>query len=200
VNALAVFFIPANLHVTTSWLGAVSGSVGAGAIAGALLAGAIAGRFRAGQLFWLSLVGCGLALIGFSRATSLGPAIAVAALLGVAVGVFNAVLSPLILRATPPHLLGRISAVISPLQQLASIVSMLLAGVLASTALRGLHTVVAGVTFGPYDTVFAVAGALVVIAGVTSIAPLRGSGAAAAGHEPGDEPGVAGTSAPAATA
>jgi MFS family permease len=164
------------------------------------MAGAITGRFRPGQLFWLALVGCGLALIGFSRATSLGPAIAVAALLGVAVGVLNAVLSPIILRATPAHLLGRVSAVISPLQQLASIVSMLLAGVLASTALRGLHAVVAGVTFGSYDTVFAVAGLLFVIAGLTSIAPLRGSDAAAANDESGDQSGVADPSAPAATA
>jgi MFS family permease len=180
VNSLAVFFIPHNLHIAASWLGTISGSVGAGAIAGALLAGAIGRRFQPGQLFWLSLIGSGLALIGFSRTTALAPAIVVAALLGVAVGVLNAVLSPIVLRATPARILGRVSAVISPLQQLASIVSMLLAGVLASTALRGLHAVVAGVSFGPYDTVFAVGGLLFVIAGVISIAPLR-AGAGDAG-------------------
>jgi hypothetical protein len=56
------------------------------------------------------------------------------------------------------------------------------------------------VTFGPYDTVFAVAGLLFVIAGLTSIAPLRGSDAAAANDESGDQSGVADPSAPAATA
>lgn len=173
VNSLVVFFIPQNLHVAASWLGAVSGAVGAGAVAGSLLAGAIARRIKPAQLFWLSLIADGLALIGFSRTTALLAAIAVAALLGISIGVLNAVFSPIILSTTPAHLLGRVSAVLSPLQQLASIVSLVLAGVLASTVLRGLHVVLAGVTFGPYDTVFAIAGLLFVIAGVASIAPLR---------------------------
>ena len=93
-------------------------------------------------------------------------------------------LGPIILRVTPGHLIGRVSAVISPLQQLANIASMVLAGVLASTVLPGLHTVIAGLSFGPYDTVFAVAGILLVIAGVTSIAPLREAAAPVAEHGP----------------
>ncbi len=180
VNSLVVFFIPHDLHVAASWIGTISGSVGAGAIAGALLAATITRRLRPGQLFWMSLAGCGAALIGFSRATALGPAIAFAVLLGVAVGVLNAAMSPIILEATPSRLLGRVSAVISPLQQLASIVSLVLAGVLASTVLRGTHFAVAGVSFGPYDTVFAVAGLLFLIAAAASVAPLRAAGRPAA--------------------
>lgn len=59
VNSLAVFFIPSDLHVAASWLGALTGSVGAGAIAGALMAAAIGRRLAPGQLFWMSLAGCG---------------------------------------------------------------------------------------------------------------------------------------------
>ena len=184
VNSLAVFFIPSDLHVAASWLGALTGSVGAGAIAGALMTAAIGRRLAPGQLFWMSLAGCGLALIALSRATALSPAIAFAVVLGVAVGVLNAVLSPLILAETPSRLLGRVSAVISPLQQLASIVSMVLAGVLASTALRGFHAVIASLTFGPYDTIFGVAGLLFLIAGAASAAPLRAAGKSAAAAEP----------------
>jgi MFS family permease len=180
VNSLVVFFIPHDLHVAASWIGTVTGSVGAGAIAGALLTGAVTRWVRPGQLFWMSLAGCGVALIGFSRATALGPAIAFAVVLGLAVGVLNAALSPIILAETPSRLLGRVLAVISPLQQLASIVSLVLAGVLASTVLRGLHAVVAGLTFGPYDTVFGIAGLLFVIAGAVSVAPLRAAGKSAA--------------------
>ena len=64
-------------------------------------AGAVARRVRPGQLFWMSLLGCGVTLIGFSRTTALVPAIVFAALLGVAVGVLNAALSPIILAETP---------------------------------------------------------------------------------------------------
>jgi len=176
VNALAVFFVPHNLHVSASWLGTISGSVGAGAVAGALLAGAIASRLPPARLFWISLIEGGLALIGLSRATDLVAAIIAGVLLGLAAGVLNSVMSPIILGVTPSHLIGRVSAVLSPIMQLASIVSMVLAGVLASTVLRGFHARVVGVTFGPYDTVFAVGGLLFVIAGIASIAPLRESG------------------------
>ena len=183
VNSLAVFFIPHNLHAPASWLGTLAASVGAGAIVGSLLAAVIAGRIRPGQLFWLSLIGCGLALLGFSRATALGPAIGFAACLGVAAGIVNAVIGPLILSETPANMLGRVSAVLSPLMQLAEIVSMILAGALASTVLRGMHFAIGGLSFGPYDTVFAAAGLLFLIGGLSAIAPMRRAGRLAA-----DEP------------
>ena len=50
---------------------------------------------------------------------------------------------------------------------------MALAGLLASTVLRGFHPVIAGVRFGPYDTVFAVAGLLFLIAGIATLRPMR---------------------------
>ncbi len=173
INSLAVFFIPANLHLAASWIGAIVGSVGAGAVVGALSTGRLARHVRPQQLFWLSLIGCGVALIGFSRATGLAVALTFAGALGVSVGVLNAVVSPILLSVTPSRMLGRVSAVLSPLQQLASIVSMALAGTLASTVLRGFHADVAGVTFGPYDTVFLAGGVLFVLGGVAAIAPMR---------------------------
>ncbi len=172
VNSLAVFFVPHNLHVSASWLGTLTGSVGAGAVVGALLAGMLANRLRPARLFWMSLIGCGLALIGLSRATALAVALATGALVGIAAGVLNTVYSPIILSVTPSHLIGRVSAVLNPVQQLASIVSMVLAGVLASTVLNGFHAVIGPVTLGPYDTVFAAGGLMFVIGGIASIAPL----------------------------
>lgn len=181
VNSLAVFFVPHNLHVSSSWLGTLSGSVGVGALIGALLASAIANRLRPGRLFWISLICGGVAFVGLSRATDLVAALIAGALLGLAAGVLNSVVSPIILSVTPSHLIGRVSAVLSPLQQLASIVSMVLAGVLASTALRGFHATVAGMKLGPYDTVFAAAGLLFMIAGIASIGPLSKSSETASG-------------------
>lgn len=176
VNSLAVFFVQHNLHVSASLLGTVIGSVGVGAVAGSLLTGVIAKRIPPAQIFWISLITGGVALVSLARTTALPAAIAAAVVLGLGVGALNASYSPVMLSVTPSRLLGRVGAVISPLLQLASIVSMALAGLLASTVLHGFHQVIGGVTFGPYDTVMTVGGLLFIIAGLASIAPMRGAG------------------------
>jgi MFS family permease len=154
-------------------------SLGLGSIAGALLTGQVTKRMPPARIFWLGLILIGITLVGFSRTTLLPEAICVDALLGLILGVVNSVIMPLLLEATPQHLLGRVNAVISLVQELASILSMAAAGFLASTVLRGMHEVIAGVTFGPYDTIFAVAGLLFVVAGFASILPMRSAGRAA---------------------
>jgi hypothetical protein len=45
-----------------------------------------------------------------------------------------------------------------------------------------VHFAVAGVSFGPYDTVFGVAGLLFLIGGLASIAPMRRAGRPATGE------------------
>jgi MFS family permease len=175
VNSLAVFFVQHNLHVAAKWLGTVIGAAGAGAIVGALSTGVLARRVRPPQIFWIALVCFGIALVGFARTQILPAAIGVAVVIGFSAGLLNAASSPIILSVTPSRLLGRVNAVIGPVNQLASIVSMALVGFLASTVLRGFHQVIAGLTFGPYDTIFTVAGLLFTIAGLALIRPMGGT-------------------------
>jgi MFS family permease len=87
-------------------------------------------------------------------------------------GALNAAAPPLFLEAIPPQLIGRIMALFNPLQQLAAITSMALAGFLASTVLRALHVHVAGLTFGPINTIFACGALLITAAGCAVLAPL----------------------------
>jgi MFS family permease len=185
VNSLAVFFIPHNLHEPAKWLGTVIGSAGAGSVVGALSTAAIVRRVRPSRLFPIALIVCGVALIAFSRTTSLPPAIAFAVLLGLGAGVTFSSVSPIVLSVTPSNLLGRVSAMLTPVEQLAQIVSMVLAGALASTVLRGFHASIAGVTFGPYDTIFFVGGMLFLLGGLVSFSPLsRVRGDASAAERP----------------
>ena len=173
VNAVSVFFVVRNLHASAGWLGAIAALIGAGAVAGSLGAGALARRVSLGRLLWLSMLVGGVALIGLSRCTALPPALAACLLLGISVGVINAIDAPIMLRTTPEHLIGRVSAVFSPLQQISSITAMALAGLLAGTVLARFHTVVAGIHFGPYDTIFGLSGLLFVAAGLALIRPMR---------------------------
>ncbi|HYK29629.1 MAG TPA: MFS transporter [Streptosporangiaceae bacterium] len=173
INVLMVYFLKVNLHSAPRWLGTLDAAEGAGAIVGALLAGWIAAKVGSGRAFWGGLVVCGVVLIVLSRATSLPVALAIMACIGLALGPVNVLVGALLLGATPQEMLGRVTSVISPMQQLASVLSMAGVGFLASTALRGFNTRVGGMSFGPYDVIFAGCGLVFVAAGLAVIRPLR---------------------------
>jgi MFS family permease len=172
VNALEVFFVTGDLHTAAKWLGVLAGATGAGAVVGALLGGWTAGRVGAARVFSVSLIGCGVLLAAFSQTTSFPWAVVFIALTGMMAGALNAAAPPLFLGAIPPQLIGRIMAIFNPLQQLAAITSMALAGFLASTVLRALHVHIAGLTFGPINTIFACGALLITAAGCAVLAPL----------------------------
>jgi hypothetical protein len=106
-------------------------------------------RIDSGKAFCVGLTLAGLALIGYSRASSLLPAIAIIAVTGAMLAGVNVAVSPLVLRVTPQNMIGRVESVISPTANLALIGSTALAGTVASTLLRGFHQTIAGISFGP---------------------------------------------------
>lgn len=173
LNTLDVFFLQANLHAGASLYGTLGMALGIGGIIGALASGRIAARLGAGTVFWSGLVLAGAAIIGYSRMSGLPPALAFLAAGGAALGAVNAAIPPLMLGATPQHMIGRVESAMNPLLSLAAVSSMGAAGILTSTALRGFHAAVAGISFGPYDTVFAVAGLLFTSSGLAAVVPLR---------------------------
>jgi hypothetical protein len=70
-------------------------------------------------------------------------------------------------------MIGRVTSVLTPAASVAAIASTAAAGALASTVLHGFRATLAGVTFGPYDTIIAVGGLLFVAAGLAVMMPLR---------------------------
>jgi MFS family permease len=173
ISGLGVFFVLDNLHAAAHWLGTLDGAEGAGAVLGALAAGWIAARLGATRVFWLGLVLAGLGVVWFSRTGTLALALVALFVCGLMIGAINTAISPLLLGATPPHMLGRVIAVINPAQQLAGIVSLGVSSLLATTVLAHLHVILAGVSFNTYDAIFGASGVIIVIAGLSSIVPLR---------------------------
>jgi MFS family permease len=173
IGGLGVFFVIHNLHANPRWLGTLDGGEGVGAVIGALVAGWIAGRLGATRVFWLGLALAGIGVIWFSRTGTILLAVTALFATGLMIGAVNAAISPLLLAVTPQHMLGRVVAVINPVQQLAGIASIGLASLLATTVLAHLHVAIAGVTFNTYDAIFGAAGLIIVIAGLASIVPLR---------------------------
>ncbi|HEY7346755.1 MAG TPA: MFS transporter [Ktedonobacterales bacterium] len=174
INALGVFFVIQNLHAPASLYGWLDFSVGIGAIAGAIAASIFASKIGEVRTFWSCLLAAGISVIAFARMTSLPPGLVFAALAGLSIAPVNVVVGPLMLHATPREFLGRATAVLNPVQALASILSITLAGALASTLLHDFHATVAGLAFGPFDTIFMGTGILIMLGGLYAMVSLRG--------------------------
>jgi MFS family permease len=174
LETLNIFFTTENLHASMSLYGFMGTAFGVGAFVGAALAGAFAERLGVERILWLSLLLAGFAVVVLSRVTVFLPALALFALIGLCVTGVNVVLGPLLLRATPRELLGRVNSVLSAAMSASVLIATTLAGYLASEALHGLHVAVAGTIFGPVDTIYSGAGFLFIASAFVVMAGLRG--------------------------
>ena len=175
VHALYVFFTTENLHASVGAVGLVGALFGAGGIAGAILWSATAERVGLVRLFCVSLSGFGVALLVVSRMTSLVPGLAIFFLIGVVQSGLQVAFGPLVLAAAPREMIGRVMAIVDPAARLAELVSVGLAGYLASTVLLGFQGTLLGFSFGPLDTLFLCSGILMLLGGVLASIRLRGS-------------------------
>jgi Na+/melibiose symporter-like transporter len=174
LNSLDIFFVTTNLHAAAAYYGDLSAANGAGDVIGALLATVVLARIGSARAVWLSILAIGVLMTAYSRLTSLPPAIAVTIVVGVPNAWINAAFGPLLLHVTPRALIGRVSAILSPVLTLMSLLATALAGYLASTVLAGLHDTIFGVTFGTYDTLIGAGGVLCVLGGLYGARSLRG--------------------------
>jgi MFS family permease len=165
MQAMDIFFVTSNLHASSHLYGYLGTAEGLGAIAGAIVAGSVVRRLTARTTLWLSLLAGGILVVLFARQTAFVPGLIALFALAIPIGVINTALSPLVLAAASRVYMGRVMAVFNPIQQLASMLSVVVAGWLASTALRNFHATVAGLHIGTYDTIFTIVGVLVLAAG-----------------------------------
>jgi len=166
LNALDVFFVTNNLHTPALYYGLVGGAQAIGVLLGAIVFGAFTQRIGLVRVLWLSLFLTGVDLLVWARLTSLPPALVVIFISGLLQAGLNVAVSPILLNTTPRALVGRVLAVLQPVLTLASLLSIALAGYLDSTVLVGFHAELFGVHFGPLDTIFLVAGAVIVLGGL----------------------------------
>lgn len=73
---------------------------------------------------------------------------------------------PPALRAALRGFVGRVTAVITPANRLAAPLSVVTAGLLVSSLLRGIHLCVRGISFGPVGTVLTGTGLLAIARGL----------------------------------
>jgi MFS family permease len=175
INALDIFFATQNLRATIPEYGVLSGAGGVGLLLGSILAAIFVARIGYGRVVWGSLIAIGALMLVYARMTSLWPAVALVALIGVPNAALNVAITPLLLLVTPRALVGRSMAILTPAINAASLAGMGLAGYLASVTLAGFHEEALGFTFGPVDTIFMVGGLIALLGGVYCALRLRSS-------------------------
>jgi MFS family permease len=173
LNALDYFFWVDNVHGQATLYGLVGGALAAGVLLGAVLGSVLVPRIGLRRSFWLTVLALGVLVLIWSRMTNVGAALAVIFLIGLPQAGLNIAISPLMLEVTPRELVGRVTAIIVPLVNVANLIALALAGYLASTILAGLSAKVLGLHFGPLDTIFGVAGLLCIVAAVFAMVGLR---------------------------
>ena len=173
INTLNVFFVSQNLHAPASFYSLIVAGVGIGGIAGATSAAFYVDRLGPARTYWMSIVGISLLIFIYARLASLVPALIIAVLLGFLQGGLNVAEGPLLLRVTPRELVGRVNSIFIPAVTLTSLLSTVLAGTLASTALQTFHTTLFGLHLGPINTIFTVSGILAFLAGFYALVNLR---------------------------
>lgn len=173
LNALNVFFVTRNLHVSGSTYGYLGAAVGIGTIVGALCAGRVIRRLGMRTTVGAGALLSGVFIVAYSFQSVFAIAIALFFLLAVPFGVINTAMTPLLLGAVPKEYLGRMMAVFNPVLQLGSMVSVVAAGWIVGSALRNFSATFAGLRFESIDVTFAGSGVLMIAAGAYAAFALR---------------------------
>jgi MFS family permease len=166
LNTLNVFFLSRNLHASDHLYGYLGTALGVGGIVGALSAGRVVKWIGARATTCIGLLAAGALMFAYARQTAFLGGVALLFLFEVPMAMVNTAASPLLLASAPKQYIGRVMAVFFPVTQLATMLAALLAGWLASYALQDFTGSLAGLRFGPIDTIFLASGVLLVIAGV----------------------------------
>lgn len=174
LNALDIFFTTQNLGASTTVYGFVGAVYGLGAILGSVALPAFAERIGLARLLWVSMAGMGILVMFLSRLTAIGPALGFMLAIGVLNSALNVAAGPLMMRETPPNLMGRVMSIFQPVMNLSILVSTAVIGYLASVTLRDFHATWAGMRFGAIDSIWLVGGALVALSALVIMVGLWG--------------------------
>jgi len=129
-TTLGVFFVTEDLHAAPQWFGILEGVLGLGLVAGVLTATRLT-HHDPHRLFAWGLLATGTGLAIGANCSGIHPALAVMFLVGIPLAVTYASFTPIIVQAAPPTHLGRVTALINPVERAAALLGATAAGWLA---------------------------------------------------------------------
>lgn len=152
LNALDIIFVNQRLHVSVGLYGPLSAAAGLGTLIGAILAGLVALRLKPRVILAGSVLLLGLGLVIYAFQTWYLAAIIVLFFGSIPQGGLDVGFAPLLLNSTPREMMGRVQSVLETALYGMSLVSIALAGYFGQ--------------FVPVFIIFAISGALIVLAGL----------------------------------
>ncbi|MGH3419512.1 MAG: MFS transporter [Streptosporangiaceae bacterium] len=175
ISALNVFFVTRDLHASSGLFGIAETAMGVGFIIGALAAGRMVRWIGARALTWSGLLATGVLAAGYALQRSFPAGLIMLAIYAIPIAMLNTAVAPLLLDAAPSEYMGRVMAVFMPVNQLASMLSVVISGWLISTVLRSFRASFAGITLNSVSLSFIVAGGLIFASGVRAFVALPGT-------------------------
>ena len=172
ISTLNVFFMTGDLHASSHLFGVAETAMGTGFIFGALVAGRMVRWIGARALTWSGLLATGVLAAGYALQRSFPAGLVMLAIYAMPIAMLNTAVAPLLLDAAPREYLGRVMAVFNPVNQLASMFSMIVSAWLTSTVLRNFRASFAGITLNSVSLIFIVAGSLIFVSGIRAFAAL----------------------------
>jgi predicted MFS family arabinose efflux permease len=172
ITTLNVFFVTRDLHASSHLFGVAETVMGAGFIVGALVAGRMVRWIGARALTWSGLLATGVLAAGYALQRSFAAGLVMLAIYAIPIAMLNTAVAPLLLDAAPREYLGRVMAVFNPVNQFASMLSVVVSGWLTSTVLRSFRASFAGISLNSVSLIFMVAGGLIFISGIRAFAAL----------------------------
>jgi len=175
ISALNVFFVTRDLHASSGLFGIAETAMGVGFIVGALAAGRMVRWIGARALTWSGLLATGILAAGYALQRSFPAGLVMLAIYAIPIALLNTAVAPLLLDAAPRQYMCRVMAVFMPVNQLASMLSVVISGWLTSTVLRSFRASFAGITLNSVSLIFVVAGGLIFASGIRAFAALPGT-------------------------
>jgi MFS family permease len=172
VTALNLFFVTRDLHASARLFGITEMVMGGAFIAGSLWSARLVARVGARTLIWSGLLAAGAVTAAYALQRNFPAGMALLACYSGLIGLLNTATAPLLLAAAPPDFIGRVSAVYTPANQLASSLSIVMWGCLASTVLHGFRATLLGVHVNSASLIFVIAAALITASGIRAFTAL----------------------------
>jgi MFS family permease len=169
MNTLDIFFVQENLSVDPENYGFLISIMGGTMVIGALIWGRFVERFGPEKSIWMGLIALGILSIIYARMTSFAAALVANVGFGLLVPSINVAIGPILYRVTPREFMGRVNATIGPLISGSTMIGLFGGGLLYSTVMRDFDASIAGIHFGPIDTIFIGTGILCLVGGVNAM-------------------------------
>lgn len=154
IEVFDLYFATNNLHAVPQVYAYLDVVIGIGAILGAaFVIPWVRPRIGPVRAYWVSVLINGILFFIFARLTNLASAFVIVFLLGISQSMSSVSFGPIFFKATPRAMMGRVNSVLVQMLAIVTLLSLTLVPLLI-TALHDKVIQIAGLLFGPIDTLF----------------------------------------------